>query len=149
MTSTTSATTAASTCTGASLYELPQRYAACGVPNTSDYEDLFNECALPAGVRSYHNDCALWAPAVDQSVQDLIDCLYGKGVKWGDVWCSGGNNATASGSFPTPTVEAGKDDNDDGKDENKDEPSKTGDADEAEESGDGNGGFWELLLWEF
>ncbi|KAL4875000.1 hypothetical protein BJY04DRAFT_224508 [Aspergillus karnatakaensis] len=145
MSTTTSAPPAASTCTGAAMYELPQQSAACGVPNTSKYEDAFNQCALPAGVRSYHDDCALWAPAVEQSVQDLIDCLYGKGVEWGDVWCSGGTNATASGSYATPTVEVKKDDDkddkkDDDKDDDKDEkPSKTGDADKAEETGDGVG----------
>ncbi|KAL5342511.1 hypothetical protein BJX70DRAFT_394730 [Aspergillus crustosus] len=129
MTSTTTSVTSTSTCTGASLYELPQQSAACGIPNTSKYESIFNECALPAGVRSYRNDCALWAPAVDQSVQDLIDCLYGKGVEWEDIWCSGSRNGTETGGFPTPTV-------------------ITGDADGAEATGDGdNGGVRVVVGW--
>ncbi|KAJ0420788.1 hypothetical protein BJY00DRAFT_312715 [Aspergillus carlsbadensis] len=87
-------------------YELPVHDASCGIPNSNDdYKGYFENCAAPAAVREYNHECALWAPAVDQSVQDLIDCLYKAGVEWGDVWCSGDVNGTATGSgYPTATA---------------------------------------------
>ncbi|KAL4917870.1 hypothetical protein BDW62DRAFT_201421 [Aspergillus aurantiobrunneus] len=100
-------TAASSACTGSAMYELPIKDAACGMPNNKDkdYESLFSRCAAPAAVRTYHDDCALYAPALDQSVQDLTDCLYGAGVEWEDVWCSGDTTASASGTgYPTATA---------------------------------------------
>ncbi|OJJ07887.1 hypothetical protein ASPVEDRAFT_47078 [Aspergillus versicolor CBS 583.65] len=105
MSSTT--TTAASTCTGSAMYELPIKDAACGTPNNKDkdYKSLFSDCAAPAAVRTYHDDCALYAPALDQSIQSLTDCLYDAGVKWEDVWCSGNTSASATGTaYPTATA---------------------------------------------
>ncbi|GIJ90879.1 hypothetical protein Asppvi_009844 [Aspergillus pseudoviridinutans] len=91
-------------CTGPEQYELPVNDAACGVPNTDSYRSVFDRCAEPAGVRPYYNDCALYALAVDQSVQDLINCLYNAGIEWEDVWCYGETNATATAiSYPKPT----------------------------------------------
>ncbi|OJJ53779.1 hypothetical protein ASPSYDRAFT_50532 [Aspergillus sydowii CBS 593.65] len=102
-------TTATSTCTGAAMYELPIKDAACGTPNNKDkdYESLFSSCAAPAAVRTYHNDCALFAPALDQSIQSLTNCLYDGGVEWEDVWCTGNTNASATGTaYPTSTATA-------------------------------------------
>ncbi|KAF9884785.1 hypothetical protein FE257_001275 [Aspergillus nanangensis] len=109
MTSATStrivATATSTACTGPKQYELPTHDAVCGIPNTNTYRSIFDKCAEPAGVRPYHNDCALYAPAVDQSVQDLIDCLYKAGIDWEDVWCTGETNATATAtSYPKPTT---------------------------------------------
>ncbi|CRG87192.1 hypothetical protein PISL3812_04209 [Talaromyces islandicus] len=110
--SSTTATAAAATstkCGSPAQYELPVKDAACGVPNKSEYESIFNKCAKPAGIRAYNNDCALYALAVDQSVQRLTDCLYDDGVKWEDVWCTGSVNATATSTdYPTPTGTATK-----------------------------------------
>jgi uncharacterized protein (DUF885 family) len=39
-----------------------------------------SKCAEPAGVSAYDDGCAIYALAVDQSVQDLTDCLYKAGV---------------------------------------------------------------------
>ncbi|KAL3487133.1 hypothetical protein BJX62DRAFT_228292 [Aspergillus germanicus] len=93
-------------CNTPAQYELPVHDASCGIPNTNDeYKGYFENCAAPAAVREYNHECALWAPAVDQSVQNLIDCLYKAGVEWGDVWCSGDVNGTATGSgYPTATA---------------------------------------------
>ena len=49
--------------------------------------------------RTHHSECALYAPALDQTVQDIIDCLYDAHVDWGDVWCTGGTNSTATGKY--------------------------------------------------
>lgn len=103
-TTTTTAAAASSTCSGSGQYELPVKDAACGVPNIKNYQTLFDNCAKPAGPRLYYHDCALWSPAVDQSIQDLTDCLYDAGVAWEDVWCTGATNATATAtSYPTAT----------------------------------------------
>ncbi|OJJ96430.1 hypothetical protein ASPACDRAFT_125033 [Aspergillus aculeatus ATCC 16872] len=105
VTATATGAAATSTACGTSYqYELPVHDAACGVPNQANYSTIFDSCALPAGVRPYNNDCALYALAVEQSVQDLTDCLYKGGVAWADVWCTGDVNSTATAtSFPTPT----------------------------------------------
>ncbi|KAJ5171138.1 uncharacterized protein N7500_003921 [Penicillium coprophilum] len=103
--STATTTGAMATTTGcgtAAQYEIPVKDASCGVPNTDKYKGLLSKCAKPAGVTSYNDDCALYALAVDQSIQDLTDCLYGAGVAWKDVWCHGETNATATAtSYPT------------------------------------------------
>ncbi|EYE91871.1 uncharacterized protein EURHEDRAFT_405548 [Aspergillus ruber CBS 135680] len=99
------ATATSTTCDGSGQYELPVKDAACGVPNIKNYQSLFDNCAKPAGSRPYYHDCALWGLAVDQSVQDLTDCLYKAGVAWEDVWCHGDTNGTATAtSYPTPTA---------------------------------------------
>lgn len=108
---TTTSSSASTTCGSSAQYELPVKDAACGIPNSDKYKPYIEKCAQPAGVKAYNHDCALYAPAVDQSVQDLTDCLYKAGVKWEDVWCFGDVNSTATGtSYPTATVTAtGKD----------------------------------------
>lgn len=107
-TSASAATATATTCSGSKMYQLPVHDAACGVPNIKNYDSLLNDCARPAGARAYHHDCALYALAIDQSVQDLTDCLYDAGVKWEHVWCSGETNATATGTeYPTATTATG------------------------------------------
>jgi hypothetical protein len=102
--STTTATAAAATstaCGTSAQYELPVKDAACGVPNSDGYKSLLAKCAKPAGVTTYDDDCALYSLAVDQSVQELTDCLYDAGVAWKDVWCYGSTNATATAtSYP-------------------------------------------------
>ncbi|KXG54312.1 uncharacterized protein PGRI_074560 [Penicillium griseofulvum] len=101
-TTTTGAMATTTGCGTAAQYELPVKDASCGVPNTDKYKGLLSKCAKPAGVTSYNDDCALYSLAVDQSVQDLIDCLYDAGVAWKDVWCQGSANATATAtSYPT------------------------------------------------
>ncbi|PGH36005.1 hypothetical protein GX50_01175 [[Emmonsia] crescens] len=101
-TATAIATSAA--CGGPKQYELPVHDAACGAPNIGNYEAIFSNCAKPAGVLPYHNDCALYALAVGHPIEDLADCLYKAGVAWEDVWCTGATNATATAtSYPTPT----------------------------------------------
>ncbi|KAL3450767.1 hypothetical protein BJX65DRAFT_304922 [Aspergillus insuetus] len=140
ITSTASApSSTATTCNTPAQYELPVHDASCGIPNSNDeYKGYFENCAAPAAVREYNHECALWAPAVDQSVQDLIDCLYKAGVEWGDVWCSGDVNGTATGSgYPTATATRTSTSTRGGE-----TGTQTSSADEAEETGgeaDGDG----------
>lgn len=103
MSTTTTASTATSTACGTLFqYELPVKDAACGVPRTEKYKEHLSKCAKPAGVTAYNHDCAIYALAMDQSVQELTDCLYDAGVDWKDVWCYGSTNATATAtSYPT------------------------------------------------
>lgn len=104
-TTTTTSSAASTTCGTTAQYELPVKDAACGIPNSSKYKSLIETCAKPAGVQAYNHDCALYAPAVDQSVQELTNCLYDAGVEWEDVWCFGSTNATATAtSYPSATA---------------------------------------------
>ncbi|KAJ5194369.1 hypothetical protein N7491_001706 [Penicillium cf. griseofulvum] len=101
-TTTTGAMATTTGCGTAAQYEIPVKDASCGVPNTDKYKGLLSKCAKPVGVTSYNDDCALYALAVGQSIQDLTDCLYDAGVAWKDVWCHGETNATATAtSYPT------------------------------------------------
>lgn len=103
-TTTTGAAATSTACGTSAQYELPVKDAACGVPNSDGYKSLLAKCAKPAGVTAYDNECAFYSLAVDQSVQDLTDCLYDAGVAWKDVWCYGSTNATATAtSYPTST----------------------------------------------
>ncbi|KAL2838194.1 hypothetical protein BJY01DRAFT_258115 [Aspergillus pseudoustus] len=132
MASTTITSTAPSStsCNTPAQYELPVHDASCGIPNSNDeYKGYFEKCAAPAAVREYNHDCALWAPALDQSVQELIDCLYKAGVDWGDVWCTGDVNGTATGSaYPTATATSSST-------SSRNSGTSTGSSDEAEETG--------------
>jgi hypothetical protein len=104
---TTTGVSASTTCGTSAQYELPVKDAACGVPNSSKNKPIIEACAKPAGVLAYDNDCALYALAVDQSVQSLTDCLYKEGIDWKDVWCYGSTNGTATAtSYPTATATA-------------------------------------------
>jgi hypothetical protein len=101
-TTTTGAMATSTGCGTAAQYEIPVKDASYAVPNTDKYKGLLSKCAKPAGITAYDDDCAIYALAVDQSVQDLTDCLYEAGVAWKDVWCHGETNATATASsYPT------------------------------------------------
>ncbi|KAK4868931.1 hypothetical protein LT330_006540 [Penicillium expansum] len=101
-TTTTGALATSTGCGTSAQYEIPVKDASCGVPNNDKYKGFLSKCAKPVGVTAYDNDCAIYALAVDQSVQDLTDCLYKAGVAWKDVWCHGDTNATATAtSYPT------------------------------------------------
>ena len=92
-TTTTSAATATSThCSN--LYDTPVRDIACAVPYSKDNLDYMSKCCNNADVVSYYDDCGLYCLALGQSAEDLTKCLYGKGVKYEDVFCR--NNGTAS-----------------------------------------------------
>lgn len=86
-------------------YEIPVNDSSCAVPTKPEkYTDLMEKCCGPAPVTTYDNDCAAYCLALDQTVKELTDCLHddGNGVKWGEVWCAGTNNDTATGK-PTST----------------------------------------------
>ncbi|KAJ5099906.1 hypothetical protein N7532_006907 [Penicillium argentinense] len=99
-----STTTSISHCGGSAQYELPIKDAACGIPNTPRYKPLIETCARPASVQSYNHNCALYTPAINQTVQKLTNCLYDAGVEWEDVWCFGSTDASATATeYPTAT----------------------------------------------
>lgn len=105
VTTTALSSSSSTTCGTSAQYELPVQDAACGVPNSSKYKSIIEECAKPAGVLTYDNDCAIYALAIDQSVSNLTQCLYKAGVSWKDVWCFGSTNSTATAtSYPTATA---------------------------------------------
>lgn len=68
------------------------------VPIAGKYDDQMKKCCGDhVHVISYNNDCASYCLAVDQTVKDLIDCLFSVGVKWRDLFCTGKEDASATG----------------------------------------------------
>ncbi|CAH0057426.1 unnamed protein product [Clonostachys solani] len=78
------------------LYDTPVSDAVCAMPFSNDNANLLKACCKSAPVVSYYDDCGLYCLASGQNVQELIDCLYGKNAAWGDVFCKGNENATAT-----------------------------------------------------
>lgn len=104
MTSTVSSAAAATSTTCPGLYILPTYNANCAMPYGGNHTDIMTTCCGSAQVVSYHDNCGLYCLAVDQTIQDLVLCLYANGAKYSEVFCSNDNNATASGdisSIPT------------------------------------------------
>ncbi|KAL4889900.1 hypothetical protein BDV59DRAFT_102490 [Aspergillus ambiguus] len=104
MSTTTSAASAASTCTG-NRWVLPVQDAACGLPNTGNYSAVMDKCCSPAKVTKYDDDCGLYCLAQEQSTKDLLDCIYDNSASsvHGDVFCSGNMTATATAAVPSST----------------------------------------------
>lgn len=91
-------------CGTSAQYDIPMKDATCGVPNRDDNRDLMEKCCKSAPVTAYNKDCALYCPAVGQSIQNLTDCLYDEKVDWEDVWCHGDTTATATATdIPSAT----------------------------------------------
>ncbi|KAI5922767.1 hypothetical protein F4810DRAFT_711356 [Camillea tinctor] len=103
-----STTTGASTATSASasatatscgnLYDIPARDASCAMPYGGNHTSIMSKCCKSTDVVSYYSDCGLYCLAVDQSVQDLTDCLYANGAAYQDVFCNANTTATATAS---------------------------------------------------
>ncbi|KAL4932350.1 uncharacterized protein BDV17DRAFT_194725 [Aspergillus undulatus] len=126
MSSTTSSTAAAATCTG-SPWELPVQDIACAITtNTDETSSIMDKCCADANVETYNDDCSIYCLAQGQSGQDLLDCLKDEGATDGQYFCSAaGANLTQTATAPVPTA-TGNDDGDD------DEPSSTDDAEDPE-----------------
>lgn len=88
-------------CAQNSFSEFPTKDAACAVGGTSgvpgSYNDILKGCCKSAPVESWHDDCALWCLAADQSIADLQKCWQDGGVNAGSIFCNLANNATATG----------------------------------------------------
>ncbi|KKY37925.1 hypothetical protein UCDDA912_g02142 [Diaporthe ampelina] len=95
-TSTSGAPSATSTCGSPSLYVIPVNDTACAVPYGGNHTDVMSTCCKSAEVVSYSEDCGLYCLAIDQSVDDITDCLYENGIAWQDAFCSGTGNDTAT-----------------------------------------------------
>jgi hypothetical protein len=111
MSSTTAADTMTITSSAASVptptavcnpYQIPITDAACAVPFGPDrnHTDAMAHCCKPAEVVSYFDDCGLYCVAAGQTIDDLQKCLFGQGVKYQDVFCNAGVNATATNTKP-------------------------------------------------
>ncbi|KAL4902718.1 hypothetical protein BDW74DRAFT_157436 [Aspergillus multicolor] len=126
MSTTTTSTAAAATCTG-NAWVLPVQDIACAVRSTSgNYSSIMDKCCGVADVESYNDDCGLYCLAQEQSGDDLRKCLGDNGAKDGDYFCGGGNlTQTATAAVPSST--SGSDDDDDA--------SATGDAAEPTDTG--------------
>lgn len=97
VTSTTTGTAGAtSTCGSVSLYVIPVNDTACAVTYGGNHTDVMSKCCKSADVVSYNDNCGLYCLAVDQTVDDLTDCLYGDGIGWADAFCRGTGNDTAT-----------------------------------------------------
>lgn len=101
--SVTSATPAA--CTGAGVYEIPTKDAACAVPVAGNNTDALHQCCKDASVEDYDHGCGSYCLAQGQDVGELQNCLFAAGVKYQDVFCSTNQkNATASGSVTSSST---------------------------------------------
>ncbi|KAL3462689.1 hypothetical protein BJX64DRAFT_288153 [Aspergillus heterothallicus] len=135
MSSTTTSSAAASTCTGGvSSWILPVQDAACGLPSSGNYSTIMDKCCGVADVDSFNDDCGLYCLAQGQSVGDLLSCIEDSGATPGEFFCSGNMTATATAAVPSQTG-----DNDDD-DDNDSDPSSTSDSDAAEPSETDNAG---------
>lgn len=149
--STTSAavpTTSSGTTCAANLYDTPVRDIACAMPYSDDNIDRLKKCCKGADVVSYYDDCGLYCLALEQSAEDLTDCLYDEGAKYQDVFCRDGGDASATATGDTKPLESadttvvsgsgkkGDDDDDDDDDSDSDSDSsgsKKGSSDDDED----------------
>lgn len=99
-TSTSAAASASATVAqcGATLYDIPVSDAACAVAFGGNHTSVMSDCCKSADVVSYADDCGLYCLALDQTVEDLLKCMYGQGIGYSDAFCNGTANATATGS---------------------------------------------------
>lgn len=132
------APTATAAC-GATLYDIPVADIACAMPYGGNHTDILSECCKDADIVAYRNNCGLYCLVMDQTVDELTECLFDKGAARTAVWCSGNGTesatateqpelaATASASVVSSgddNDDDNKDDKDDNKDDDKDEDSK-------------------------
>lgn len=143
--STTGVPALPSGCGGARTYEHPVKDPACAVPNYSNtnYTDVMEACCGKADVVSYYSGCGLYCVALDQTVEDLTECLFDQGAAFADVFCNvnatAAETATATGNVDAPasasaTVISGSDKDDDKKDDKDDEDSNDDDDDSSASS---------------
>lgn len=137
-TTTTSAATASPpTSNCINVYDTPVQDIACAVPFSKDNVDHMSKCCKKADVVSYYDDCGLYCLALDQSADDLTQCLYDEGLKYPEVFCrdNGTASATATGGgklMASASVIASSSDKDDEDDEaDNEEDDEDGDEDSA------------------
>ncbi len=143
---TTGATASAtpSAACGGLLYDIPSGGdVACAMPfggNSTRAALMAACCGSDADVVAYRDDCGLYCLVVDQTVDELTDCLFDRGAAWGDVFCRGSGSASATApSAAAPTTAAASviasasssDDRDDRDDNDGD------DADDRDDAPDG------------
>lgn len=105
-TGTSSAAGATNTCLSPNFYDIPINDTACGVPAGGNHTEVMSKCCKGADVVSYNGDCGLYCLALDQTVDDITECLFANGIPWQDGFCSGTGNDTATAtenSAPTAT----------------------------------------------
>lgn len=83
---------------GATLYNIPVTDAACAVAFGGNHTSVMADCCKSADVVSYADDCGLYCLAQDQTVGDLLQCMYSQGIGYSDAFCNGTANATATGT---------------------------------------------------
>ncbi|KAL4942089.1 hypothetical protein BDV06DRAFT_193097 [Aspergillus oleicola] len=113
MSSTSTSTAAASTCTGNS-WVLPVQDVACALNRVSDnYTSIMDECCKDADVEQYNDGCGLYCLAQGQTGQELLDCIADNGATNGEFFCGGNLTQTASAPAPTSTSDDDDEDSDD------------------------------------
>lgn len=133
------------------LYDTPARDAVCAMPYSEEHIGYLESCCKGAEIYSYHDDCGLYCAAEGQTVGDLTECLFDAGAGWTDVFCRGGETASATGDGePIASATAssvansddGDDDNndDDSNDSNNDNDDNNDDSSNDDEDGDNAAG---------
>lgn len=149
--STTSAampTTSSGTTCAANLYDTPVRDIACAMPYSDDNIDRMKKCCKGADVVSYYDDCGLYCLALEQSAEDLTDCLFDEGAQYQDVFCRDGGDASATATGDTKPLESadttvvsgsgkkGDDDDEDDGDSDSDSDNSSGSSSDDDEDDD-------------
>lgn len=130
MSSTTSSTSAAASCTG-NAWVLPVQDVACAVKtDTGNYSSIMEKCCGVAEVQSYNDDCGLFCLAQGQDGNALLDCIGSNGAEDGDYFCGGNLTQTATAPVPSPTGDDSDNDNDNDNDNDASDATSTGDASE-------------------
>ncbi|KAF5019537.1 hypothetical protein F66182_8452 [Fusarium sp. NRRL 66182] len=142
MSSTTSTAVAAVPTACTNLFNTPNQDNVCAMPYRDNNDDIMKQCCGDAQIVSYYNDCGIYCVALDQTIDDLRDCLFDNEAPDADVFCSGNNTTTKTQDAEVPAsaqasvISGGdaEDSNDDG-----DDSSASATGDDASSTATGTG----------
>ncbi|KAF1829298.1 hypothetical protein BDW02DRAFT_170363 [Decorospora gaudefroyi] len=99
--SSAAATASRASCSTADT-QFPTTDIYCGVSSTSgvpsNTSDVLSKCCKSAAVEQFNGDCGYYCLSYDQTVADLSVCLMDGGVTPSSIFCSGTNDASATGT---------------------------------------------------
>ncbi|KAB2101540.1 hypothetical protein AG0111_0g10270 [Alternaria gaisen] len=89
-------------CTTADFTQFPTQDVFCAVGSTtgipSNTSDTLSQCCKDAPVEEFNGSCGYYCLAYDQTVADLNACFMDNGVNPSQIFCSGNNTASATGT---------------------------------------------------
>ncbi|KKZ66888.1 hypothetical protein EMCG_07384 [[Emmonsia] crescens] len=103
MTSFAAVPTGSAICGTLAHCNIPTNDASCAVPNKGENKYFMKDCCKGASVNLFNNNYAFYCLADDQTIEDLINCLFEAGVVYHEIWCNQPENSTATGTSPMHT----------------------------------------------